>query len=68
MFPITVPNKERVRTGNPPRPNIVAIFVLLAPFLIGVVGMILTENPVWIISGVVIGLILMQSPKVAKQW
>src|SRR5258708_25457931 len=68
MLAITIPNRERARPANPPRPNIVAIFVLLVPVLIGLAGVIITENPVWIIGGVVLGLILMQSPKVAKQW
>ncbi len=68
MLAITIPNRERNRPGNGPRPNIVAIFVLVAPVLIGLAGVIATENPVWIISGAVLGLVLMQSPKVAKQW
>jgi len=68
MLAITIPNRERTRPLNPPRPNIVAIFVLVVPVLIGLAGVITTENPAWIISGVLFGLILMQSPKVAKQW
>jgi regulator of protease activity HflC (stomatin/prohibitin superfamily) len=68
MLAITIPNRERIRPLNPPRPNIVAIFVLLVPVLLGLAGVIITENPVFIISGIVVGLILMQSPKVAKQW
>jgi len=68
MLAITIPNRERTRPLNPPRPNIVAIFVLVVPVLIGLAGVITTENPAWIISGVLLGLILMQSPKVAKQW
>jgi len=68
MLAITIPNRERTRPLNPPRPNIVAIFVLVVPVLIGLAGVITTENPAWIIGGIVLGLILMQSPKVAKQW
>jgi len=68
MLGITIPPRERNRPGNPPRPNIVAVFVLFVPVLIGLAGVIVTENPVWIISGIVLGLVLMQSPKVAKQW
>ncbi len=68
MLAITIPNRERNRAGTQPRPNIVAIFVLVVPVLIGLAGVITTENPVWIISGAVLGLVLMQSPKVAKQW
>jgi regulator of protease activity HflC (stomatin/prohibitin superfamily) len=68
MLAITIPNRERNRPGNGPRPNIVAVFVLAVPVIIGLAGVIATENPVWIISGAVLGLVLMQSPKVAKQW
>jgi hypothetical protein len=68
MFPIVVANKERVRNFNGPRPNIVAIFVLVIPILTGLAVLIVTENPLWLIAGIVVGLILMQSPKVAKQW
>jgi regulator of protease activity HflC (stomatin/prohibitin superfamily) len=67
MLAITIPNRERNRPGNSPRPNIVAIFVLLVPVLTGA-GLSLTGSPLWFIGGIVLGLILMQSPKVAKQW
>jgi regulator of protease activity HflC (stomatin/prohibitin superfamily) len=46
----------------------VAIFVLVVPALAGMAGLIATENPFWFIGGIIIGLALMQSPKVAKQW
>lgn len=68
MFPPTVVNKERSRNFEGPRVNIVAVFVLVALILIGLAGTIATENPLFVIAGIVLGLILMQSPKVAKQW
>jgi regulator of protease activity HflC (stomatin/prohibitin superfamily) len=68
MFPAAAANRERVRNFNGPRPNIVAIFVLLVSFLAGLGLLIATGNPVWFIGGIILGLILMQSPKVAKQW
>jgi len=68
MFPVVAANRERVRPFNGPRPNIVAIFVLLVSFLAGVGMLIATGNPFWLIGGIIVGLILMQSPKVAKQW
>jgi regulator of protease activity HflC (stomatin/prohibitin superfamily) len=69
MFPPpAAANRERVRNFNGPRPNIVAIFVLLVPVLTGLGVLIATENPLWFIGGIIVGLILMQSPKVAKQW
>ncbi|HXH37218.1 MAG TPA: slipin family protein [Thermoanaerobaculia bacterium] len=68
MFPIAAANKERLRNFEGPRVNIVAVFVLVAPILIGLAALIATENPLWLIGGIVLGLVLMQSPKVAKQW
>jgi regulator of protease activity HflC (stomatin/prohibitin superfamily) len=68
MFPVVAANKERVRNFDGPRPNIVAIFVGAAPALAGMAMLIVTQNPLWFISGIVVGLILMQSPKIAKQW
>src|SRR5436305_12805941 len=68
MIPVVAANRERVRNVNPPRVNIVAIFVLAVPILAGLALLIITANPLWFISGIVVGLILMQSPKVAKQW
>jgi regulator of protease activity HflC (stomatin/prohibitin superfamily) len=68
MFPVAaLANKERVRP-EPPRVNIVAIFVLFVSVLLGFASLIITGNPLGLILGIVLGLILMQSPKVAKQW
>jgi regulator of protease activity HflC (stomatin/prohibitin superfamily) len=66
MTPIVLPNRSRNFDG--PRVNIVAIFVLVAPIIIGLAGTIVTQNPLLVIAGIVLGLVLMQSPKVAKQW
>ena len=42
---------------------------LLVPALLGVgLTVTLTANPVPLIAGIVVGLVLMQSPKVAQQW
>lgn len=68
MFPVVAASRERVRPFNGPRPNIVAIFVLLIFFLAGLGMLVATKNPFWFIGGIIVGLILMQSPKVAKQW
>ncbi|HSY49449.1 MAG TPA: slipin family protein [Thermoanaerobaculia bacterium] len=65
MTPIVLPNRPR---PTAPRANVVAAFVLIAPALIGLAGTIATENPLWVIAGMLLGLVLMQSPKVAKQW
>jgi regulator of protease activity HflC (stomatin/prohibitin superfamily) len=54
--------------GLPPRVNIVAIAVLLAAIAIGVIAMIATGNPLPLIVMAAIGVVLMQSPRVAQQW
>jgi len=50
------------------RPNVVALATLLAPVGIGIVGTIQMNSPWPVIAGAVIGVTLMQSPKVANQW
>jgi regulator of protease activity HflC (stomatin/prohibitin superfamily) len=51
-----------------PRVNVVSFFVLLACFIAGTIPTILTRSPFYAIAGLILGPILMQSPKVAKQW
>jgi regulator of protease activity HflC (stomatin/prohibitin superfamily) len=50
------------------RVNVVAIFVLLASLASGAAASASTKNPAGIIVGIVLGGILMQSPKIARQW
>jgi hypothetical protein len=51
-----------------PNVNVVSILVLLAPIVVGLLTTIAMRNPVPVIVSVVIGLIAMQSPRIAKQW
>jgi regulator of protease activity HflC (stomatin/prohibitin superfamily) len=70
MFPIAAAatvSQPRVRPQGP-RVNIVAVAVLVLPFVIGVIVTAVMQNPVALIAGLLLGLVLMQSPKVAKQW
>ena len=70
MFPVAAvanANQGRVRP-EAPRINIVAAAVLVLPIVIGLAVTITFRNPVGVISGLLLGLVLMQSPKVAKQW
>jgi regulator of protease activity HflC (stomatin/prohibitin superfamily) len=48
--------------------NIVAFCFFLALFLIGLAVSVRTDNPAGVILGVVLGLVVAQSPKIAKQW
>ncbi len=50
------------------RVNVVSIVILLASIASGAAATVSTKNPAGIIAGIVIGAILMQSPKIARQW
>ncbi len=49
-------------------PNVVAVALLLVPLLAGVWLTVAAGNPVPAIVGGLLGVVLMQSPKVAQQW
>ena len=66
MTPFSV---ARRREGADLRsPNIIAVVFLLVPALAGVGLTVTQKNPVPGIAGIVLGLLLMQAPKVAQQW
>jgi regulator of protease activity HflC (stomatin/prohibitin superfamily) len=60
------------RSGLPnptaPRANIISILFLLIPFLLGVIPTLMFKTPFGVIVGAVLGLLLAQIPKIAKQW
>ncbi len=60
--------KRNLPAPNVPRTNVVAAFMLLAPIAAGVAVTVMLANPVGAIAGILLGLLLAQSPKVAKQW
>src|SRR4051812_489669 len=49
-------------------PNVVAVVFLLVPALAGVALTATLQNLVPATAGIVLGLVLMQAPKVAQQW
>jgi len=49
-------------------PNIVGIALLVIPIIAGLVVTLNSDNPLPVIGGLLIGLVLMQSPKIAQQW
>src|SRR5205085_8384314 len=54
--------------ANVPRVNVVSVVVLLAFVAAGVGVTLLFANPLGAIAGILLGLLLSRSPKVAKQW
>jgi len=53
---------------NTPRLNFVATLAFLVPTAVGALATLLTLNPGGAIVGVLLGLLLAQSPKIARQW
>jgi len=51
-----------------PRLNIIAAMLFWFPVLLGVIPAVMFKNPFGLIAGVILGLLLAQSPKIAKQW
>ena len=58
----------RTSAGDAPRSNVIAVLVLLAWIGAGILAMIAIGNPAPLIVCVILGVILMQSPKIAQQW
>jgi regulator of protease activity HflC (stomatin/prohibitin superfamily) len=65
---VAISRREDRTPGEGARTNIVAIGVLLASVFAGLIGTVLTQNPFPIITGVLVGIVLAQSPRVASQW
>ncbi|HJZ70033.1 MAG TPA: SPFH domain-containing protein, partial [Blastocatellia bacterium] len=61
--------KSGLPSPNAPRLNIVAATMFLIPLILGIVPAALkVTSPIVAILGLVLGLLLAQAPKVAKQW
>ncbi len=60
--------KSALPAQNPPRLNIVAAMLFLFPLALGIIPAVMFKNPAGPIIGAILGLLLAQSPKIAKQW
>jgi regulator of protease activity HflC (stomatin/prohibitin superfamily) len=64
-----VQNRANLPAPNAtPRLNFVSALAFLAPVGFGVLSSLITLKPFGVIIGVLLGLLLAQSPKIAKQW
>jgi regulator of protease activity HflC (stomatin/prohibitin superfamily) len=50
------------------RVNVVSVFILLVAIVIGLVMTAGAQNPGWLLIWTIAGVVLAQSPKIAKQW
>ena len=64
-----MPIPSRVDTPpQGPRVNIVAMLILIASIAVGAFLLVVTRNPLPMIFMTILGLIVMQSPRIAQQW
>jgi len=63
-----IQTRNNLTSPNSPRANVVSALVFLVPLALGILITINTLSPVGAIVGVVLGLLLSQAPKIAKQW
>jgi SPFH domain/Band 7 family protein len=60
--------RSNLPAPNTPRVNVVSAVALLIPILLGALVSWLTFNPVGVFVGVLLGFLLAQAPKIARQW
>src|SRR6184192_1188588 len=63
-----VQNRSNLPAPIAPRVNFVAALAFIAPVALGGLSTLITLNPVGAILGVLLGFLLAQSPKIARQW
>src|SRR5690242_4111569 len=68
--PITslIQTRNNLPSVDTPRVNVVSAVAFLVPVLAGALIAWLTFNPAGVIAGVVLGALLAQAPKIARQW
>src|SRR5215813_11891970 len=62
-----VQTKSNLPSPNSPRVNVVSVFSLLLPIVVGA-ALTFTLGPAALVAGVLLGLLFAQSPKIARQW
>jgi regulator of protease activity HflC (stomatin/prohibitin superfamily) len=68
MDPITLSRQLYTSASPGSNVNVVAMAVLLGCLAIGAAGTVASGNPVWLVVMALVGLTLMQAPRIARQW
>jgi regulator of protease activity HflC (stomatin/prohibitin superfamily) len=68
MVPVVFGRQSEGSGGSVRSANVVAIAILLASTVLGVFGLMATGNPIPLVAMILVGIILMQSPRIAQQW
>jgi regulator of protease activity HflC (stomatin/prohibitin superfamily) len=68
MVPAVFARRSEESGRSISRVNVIALAVLLGSLVIGGVGFIATGNPIPLVAMVLVGLVVMQAPRIAQQW
>jgi regulator of protease activity HflC (stomatin/prohibitin superfamily) len=70
MVPVVFGHRRSAESSDSPthRINVVAIAILIASLAIGTLCTVAVASPVPLIAMLIVGLVLMQSPRIAQQW
>ena len=68
MISVALNRRSEEASDKAPRVNVVAIAILLVAVGLGLVGWNATGNPVPLVVMALLGLALMQAPRIAQQW
>jgi len=70
MVPVVFGHRRSAESSDAqmPRLNVVAIAVLMVSLAIGTAVTMAVANPVPLVAMLIVGLVLMQSPRIAQQW
>ncbi len=60
--------RNNLPSPNVPRLNVISALAFLGPVALGALATLITLNPGGAIVGVLLGLLLAQAPKIARQW
>lgn len=63
-----IETRSNLPSVDTPRINVVSAVAFLAPLILGALASWVMFNPVSVIVGLLLGLLLAQSPKIARQW
>jgi regulator of protease activity HflC (stomatin/prohibitin superfamily) len=63
-----VETRSNFPASTAPRLNFIAALAFIAPAALGALATVMTWSPFGVIIGVLLGLLLAQSPKIARQW
>jgi regulator of protease activity HflC (stomatin/prohibitin superfamily) len=63
-----VQTRSSLPAQNTPRFNVISALVFLAPVALGALTLLATGNPFGLVAALVLGILLAQAPKIARQW